>query len=355
MTTSHTDAPSVAQLLGEGIAACRSGQLEQARALLIQVVQQQPRHELAWLWLSGCVGDDAERRYCLEQVLAINPANTAAQRGLAQLPATPSARSPLPPSLPRCAAPGCTEQVARAGHRFCYAHWKAMQAPAPMAPAPATTSQPTLLTATALGERLGLPSQRVNQVLAELGWISRQHNGWAVTARGQDLGAVQRVHPQNETPFVVWPEQVLEQALLQRAVRELNQHEHPTPSASHANERSFRERFPAQHRTSDGHMVRSKAEVLIDDWLYHAGIVHAYERRLPIEEEAYCDFYLRTGQVYIEYWGLENDPAYLERKRAKQALYRRHRLNLIELTDTHIRNLDDHLPQLLLAYSVTVR
>ena len=37
-------------------------------------------------------------------------------------------------------------------------------------------------------------------------------------------------------------------------------------------------------------MVRSKAEQIIDNWLYHKGIVHAYERRVPIEEEVYCDF-----------------------------------------------------------------
>jgi hypothetical protein len=48
-------------------------------------------------------------------------------------------------------------------------------------------------------------------------------------------------------------------------------------------------------------MVRSRAEVLIDNWLYMQGIVHAYERRLPIEEECYCDFYLPKG-VYIEFW-----------------------------------------------------
>jgi hypothetical protein len=102
-------------------------------------------------------------------------------------------------------------------------------------------------------------------------------------------------------------------------------------------------------------MVRSKAEMLIDNWLYTASIVHAYERQLPIAEEAYCDFYLPTGNVYIEYWGLERDAAYAARRAAKQALYRQYQFNLIELVDEHIRNLDDVLPRQLLKYGISVR
>lgn len=44
-------------------------------------------------------------------------------------------------------------------------------------------------------------------------------------------------------------------------------------------------------------------------------IVHAYERKLPIEEEVYCDFYLPNGKVYIEFWGLESDERYIQRKK----------------------------------------
>lgn len=42
--------------------------------------------------------------------------------------------------------------------------------------------------------------------------------------------------------------------------------------------------------------------------MYDYGLVHAYEKKVPIEEELYTDFYLPNGKVYIEYWGLENDP-----------------------------------------------
>ena len=40
----------------------------------------------------------------------------------------------------------------------------------------------------------------------------------------------------------------------------------PPHAAPDQPDQGFRERFPAQHRTTDGHLVRSRAEVLIDNW-----------------------------------------------------------------------------------------
>jgi hypothetical protein len=72
-------------LLNRGIAALKAGRKAEARGLLAQLVEQEPRHELGWLWLSGAVGTDEDRRVCLENVLAINPNNEIAQRGLETL------------------------------------------------------------------------------------------------------------------------------------------------------------------------------------------------------------------------------------------------------------------------------
>ena len=116
--------------------------------------------------------------------------------------------------------------------------------------------------------------------------------------------------------------------------------------------KGFREKFEAKLRTTDGHFVRSKAEMLIDNWLYMAEIVHAYERKLPIEEDIYCDFYIPTGKVYIEYWGYENDQKYLARKKTKQEIYQKYGFNLIEVEDKDVQNLDDILPRFLLKFGV---
>lgn len=115
---------------------------------------------------------------------------------------------------------------------------------------------------------------------------------------------------------------------------------------------NFRERFKAEHRCEDGHYVRSKAETLLDNWLYHSGIVHAYERKIPIGEEMYSDFYLPKGNVYIEYWGNNEDNRYLTRKKQKIALYKKYNLSLIEIDDKDISNLDDILPQKILRFGI---
>jgi hypothetical protein len=114
METTHMQGitPNHADLLTQqGIAALQSNDKPRAYEMLGQAVQIEPHNEQAWLWLSGAVATDAERRYCLEQVLVINPRNSAAQRGMALLPAAlpvspireePPAR-PKPPSAPEVA------------------------------------------------------------------------------------------------------------------------------------------------------------------------------------------------------------------------------------------------------------
>lgn len=75
-------------LLKQGIAALKEGQKAKALKLLAQVVEQDERNEMAWLWMSGVVDTDAERRICLKNVLAINPSNGIAKRGLEGLGAS---------------------------------------------------------------------------------------------------------------------------------------------------------------------------------------------------------------------------------------------------------------------------
>jgi len=73
------------ELLRMGITALKAGRKKEAHRLLTQVVEQDERNEMAWLWLSGVADTDEKRRICLENVLAINPNNGLAQRGLTTL------------------------------------------------------------------------------------------------------------------------------------------------------------------------------------------------------------------------------------------------------------------------------
>jgi tetratricopeptide (TPR) repeat protein len=71
--------------LQESVAAMKSGEAMKARELLLRVLQEDDRHEQAWLWLSGVAETAEERRICLENVLTINPDNKVAQTGLTRL------------------------------------------------------------------------------------------------------------------------------------------------------------------------------------------------------------------------------------------------------------------------------
>lgn len=72
--------------LTRAISLVKAGDKQAGGQLLGEVLQKDPENEQAWLWLSGVVDPLDERRYCLEQVLQINPANEAARRGLMALP-----------------------------------------------------------------------------------------------------------------------------------------------------------------------------------------------------------------------------------------------------------------------------
>lgn len=69
----------------------QQAQFTQAHAaspgLFAQVVLDDSNRETEWLWLYDRVTHDYERRYCLERVLHINPANTFAIDELARLDA----------------------------------------------------------------------------------------------------------------------------------------------------------------------------------------------------------------------------------------------------------------------------
>lgn len=228
-----------------------------------------------------------------------------------------------------------------------------------------------MLNSTALGEHFRISNQRMNLVLSELGWVEKDVAGWILTRLGAVFNGKQFESDTSGKKYVMWPEEILNNKHLLRVLTETQQeliqeNKSVTPELSQLTpppitsyHDSIREKYEAKHRTIDGHYVRSKAETLIDNWLYQYGVVHAYERKLPIEEDMYCDFYIPSGvgrpqAVYIEFWGLENDLKYIERKKKKIEIYNREGLSLIELTDTDIQNIDDILPKKLLQYKIRV-
>jgi len=215
-----------------------------------------------------------------------------------------------------------------------------------------------LLTATNIGKNFEIPANRINSILSELGWIKKDIvKGWQITELGKRLGGIQSKYRTTGVPYVRWPENIIKNKILITSIREargdISTVSQGQPQNTGADAVKFRDKFRPEHRAQDGHYVRSKSELIIDNWLYVSKIVHAYERKLPIEEELYCDFYIPTGKVYIEYWGLEDDK-YLTRKEKKLEIYKKYNLNLIQLVEKDVLNLEDTLPAKLLEFGIAI-
>jgi len=80
--------------LQNAISLIKSGHKEEAQTILIQILEDDPQNEKAWIWMSAVVDTDEMRLECLDEVLKINPNNQAAQKGAAKL------REKLPPQDP---------------------------------------------------------------------------------------------------------------------------------------------------------------------------------------------------------------------------------------------------------------
>lgn len=212
-----------------------------------------------------------------------------------------------------------------------------------------------LVSATAIAKKFSISANKLNYLFSELGWVNKSLKGWVTTVQGLKQGAVQSEDSRSGVPYVRWPETIIQSRLLLTSINDITGSNRPTLGSSNdtpSPSMGAKNKCQAKYRATDGHLVHSKAEMIIDNWLYMAEIVHAYERKLPIEENVHCDFYIPTGKVYIEYWDNDNDPKYLAHKQKKLAVYQKHQFRLIELDEDEVLNLDDILPRLLLKFGV---
>lgn len=99
------------------------------------------------------------------------------------------------------------------------------------------------------------------------------------------------------------------------------------------------ENYEGRYTCKDGHVVKSKSERDIDNYLFEHGISHAYEKELPYgateKEVLHPDFflpnYLGNGKhVYIEHWGYnENNIQYTKTKKFKMPIYEKLGITLV--------------------------
>jgi hypothetical protein len=227
----------------------------------------------------------------------------------------------------------------------------------------ASSQEHSLLTSAMLGARVGLSARQVNLLLLELGWVRKGLKGWELSPQGKALGGLQEEYPDSGVPYVRWPASLPSHPVLLRTLRVLQ----ACAKLGAAGEASEGELFedpgpdirtrldgvPA-FRAVDGHVLPSRAQLLLCNWFYMSGIVHATGRRLPVEGEYRCDFYLPSQHLYVEYWGDEAAPGLLSAKLEKRAVYERHGLALLELDAEDLPKLDEVLPRKLLRYGLAV-
>lgn len=92
------------------------------------------------------------------------------------------------------------------------------------------------------------------------------------------------------------------------------------------------EEYEGKLNCEDGHVVKSKSEREIDNYLFKHNIKHAYEKKLPYGKEAneslcpdfYLPDYLGQGKdVYLEHWGYNaNNIKYTNSQKFKMKIYK---------------------------------
>ena len=103
----------------------------------------------------------------------------------------------------------------------------------------------------------------------------------------------------------------------------------------------------ASYKCSDGHIVKSKSELAIDNYLFNNGISHAYEKAYPIDDNPkhtlYPDFYLPTLDLYIEHWGYKNKKDYDMQKERKINIYTKDELTVISTYEEDMTDIESAL------------
>lgn len=114
-------------------------------------------------------------------------------------------------------------------------------------------------------------------------------------------------------------------------------------------------KYEGVYKCKDGHIVKSSAEELLDNYFFDNRIKHAYEPELCLGEDKISvspDFaiYLDDEPIYIEYWGITDDANYDGIKESKLRLYHDAGITLINIYSTPLEELIPSLLEKLATY-----
>ncbi|MGV9172898.1 MAG: hypothetical protein ACOC35_10065 [Promethearchaeia archaeon] len=112
----------------------------------------------------------------------------------------------------------------------------------------------------------------------------------------------------------------------------------------------YRPKKATSFKCLDGHVVRSKGELIIDNHLHRLGIEHVYEQTIRVRgRKLKYDWFLPEHEVYIEYWGYYGKN-YMTRKEEKLELYEKGGHTLISIENVMFEDIYDQLERKLDEY-----
>ena len=134
----------------------------------------------------------------------------------------------------------------------------------------------------------------------------------------------------------------MQNILLNKEVEELNAKlKEQNPNNSKHQNKSY--------KCIDGHIVKSKDEKIIDDFLYRNEIAHAYEKQLTLSsgEVIHPDWYIPEIKSYLEYHGVKDNAWYTRMNKYKDNIYETNNIKVLIIDHTQLENIEDILPKLL--------
>lgn len=150
--------------------------------------------------------------------------------------------------------------------------------------------------------------------------------------------------PENlQTPAFYFPVSIVIEVFLLFIIIKL-------PFKSTTNHQEPEEGGSEKYSCDDGHIVKSRGEALLDNWLSHQGIKHNYEQDITIGgTHMKYDWYLPDDDVYIEYWGFYTKD-YQERRQEKEKAYTLGHKKLVSIENKDLQDINNLVKNKLLGF-----
>ena len=198
-----------------------------------------------------------------------------------------------------------------------------------------------------------LHARHINRALAELGLQQHTLLGWELTAMGRAWGGMQEESTSSGAFYVSWPYEIIDNPVIHRELSRQSGQQPSQDVPDNAEPDLCAQSAAAEdNRGIDGHQLQSPLQTRVCNWLYLAQLAHAHHRALPTQDLVYADFYLPTGNIYIDCWDTDVPTGELSAKFHKRELYQQLELRHLEINAGDGDKLDEVLGRGLLAFGI---